>query len=497
MRSVSVIGAGIAGLSAACFLAKDGLDVTIYEKNDTIGGRCRVFQENGFTFDMGPSWYWMPDVFESFFAHFNKTAADYYHLVKLDPGFQIILGQDDILPVPADIDELRQIFESREKGSAVRLDKFLREAAYKYQISMTELVKTPAYSWLEFAKAPVFRSIFRMNLFSSVRSYVRSYFSDPGLVALLEFPVLFLGAMPNRIPALYTLMNHAALTQGTFYPMGGMGKIIEAMQHLALSLGVKIQTAAAVQKLNISDGHIGSITVNGNRVETNAVIASADYHHVEQQLLPAAYRNYTEEYWDKKTLAPSCLIYYIGVNKKLPKLQHHNLFFDTDFEQHANEIYTRPGWPKDPLFYVCCPSKTDPTVAPPGNENLFILIPIAPALNDEPALREVYFNKIITRLETFCGENFRENIVVNKSYGLNDFMTDYNAYKGNAYGLANTLRQTAVLKPAMRNKKVSNLFYTGQLTVPGPGLPPSLISGEIVAAQLLKQFKKLNYESAF
>ncbi|MBS1687430.1 MAG: phytoene desaturase [Bacteroidetes bacterium] len=497
MRSVSVIGGGISGLSAACFLAKDGLDVTIYEKNDTIGGRCRVFQEKGFTFDMGPSWYWMPDVFEGFFTHFNKTAADYYHLIQLDPGFQIILGKDDILLVPAEMEELRQVFEAREKGSAARLDKFLSEAAYKYRLSMTELVKTPAYSWLEFAKAPVFRSMFKMNLFSSVRTYVRSYFRDPGLVALLEFPVLFLGAMPNRIPALYTLMNHAALTQGTFYPMGGMGRIIDAMQHLALSLGVKIQTAAAVQKLNISNGHADSVTINGHTIKADAVVAAADYHHVEQQLLPAAYRNYTEEYWDKKTLAPSCLIYYIGLNKKLSKLQHHNLFFDTDFEQHANEIYTHPRWPQDPLFYVCCPSKTDPSVAPSGNENLFILIPIAPALNDEATLRDVYFNKIITKLETFCGESFKENIVVNKSYGISNFMSDYNAYKGNAYGLANTLRQTAVLKPAMRNKKVNNLFYAGQLTVPGPGLPPSLISGEIVAGQVLKQLKKLKYESAF
>ena len=495
MQYVSIIGSGIAGLAASCFVAKSGEDVTIFEKNGTTGGRARTFEEQGFTFDMGPSWYWMPDVYEDFFNQFGKTAADYYDLVRLDPGFQIIYGKDDVLTVSPDMDELRATFEAREKGSAVKLDKFLKEAAFKYKIGMKDLVRSPAYSWLEFAKPAVLGSMFKMDLFSSVRSHVRSYFKDPGLISLLEFPVLFLGAMPDRIPALYTLMNHAALSQGTFYPMGGMGKVISGIESLATSLGAMIQTGAEVSHINVRKNKAVSLRVNGGEVRTQGVIAAADYHHVEQEMLDEAYRNYDAEYWEGRTMAPSCMIFYLGVNKKLPGLQHHNLFFDTDFEQHAKDIYASPRWPADPLFYVCCPSKTDPSIAPEGMENLFILVPVAPGLTDTSLIKAYYFQKLIQKIEAFCGTSFADNIIVNRAYSVNDFIKDYHAFKGNAYGLANTLRQTAVWKPGLRNKKVSNLFYTGQLTVPGPGLPPALISGELSAKELLKQLKHRNYES--
>lgn len=497
MAKISVIGSGVSGLAASSFLAKAGHDVTVFEKNEQPGGRARVFHQDGFTFDMGPSWYWMPDVFEDFFNAFGKSSADYYNLVKLDPGFQVIYGKDDVLKVPANYDELRTVFEQREKGSAERLDKFLKEAAFKYRVGMKELVQSPSYSWLEYARLPVMKAVLGMNIFSSVRSYVRSYFKDPALVSLLEFPVLFLGAMPDKIPALYTLMNHAALTQGTYYPMGGMGKITEAMTQLAESLGVTIHTNAPVDNLIITDKSITGVSVNDHLINTDAVVASADYHHVEQNLLPPQYRNYSKEYWDSRTLAPSCLVFYIGVNKKLPRLEHHNLFFDTDFERHAREIYDTPKWPVDPLYYVCCPSKTDTSVAPEGGENLFILIPVAPGLEENDHVRDWYKKMMIAKLEKYCGVSFSKDIVVDRAYGIKDFVKDYNAFKGNAYGLANTLRQTAVLKPGMKNKKLDNLFYTGQLTVPGPGLPPSLISGKIVAGELVKQLKKLRYESAF
>jgi phytoene desaturase len=355
MQSVSIIGGGISGLTASCFLAKAGCDVTVYEKNASIGGRARVWRENGYTFDMGPSWYWMPGVYEDFFRQFGHEVSDFYDLRRLDPGFQIIFSASDVLKVPASVDQLREVFEERERGSALKLDKFLKEAAFKYDIGMGQLVRTPAYSWLEFARLPVLNAILKMNVFSSVRSYVRRYFKDPSLISLLEFPVLFLGAMPDRIPALYTLMNHSALSEGTFYPMGGMGKVIDGIVDLARSLGVAIKTSAPISHINVSTGKVVGLEVNGKVVDTAAVVAAADYHHVEQKLLPQAYRNYSAPYWQKKTLAPSCLVYYIGVSKSLPKLEHHNLFFDTDFEQHAHDIYSDPQWPKDPLFYVCCP----------------------------------------------------------------------------------------------------------------------------------------------
>ncbi len=470
-------------------MAKAGHDVTVFEKNDTVGGRARVFSEEGFTFDMGPSWYWMPDIFEQFFSEFGKQPSDYYDLVKLDPGFQMIFNESEALKIPASYEELCAEFEQIEPGSTASLNKFLEEAKYKYDVGMRKMVYKPSFSWLEFASVEVITGAARLQMFKSMRSHVRSYFKDPRLIALMEFPVLFLGAMAQDIPALYSMMNYAALSMGTFYPMGGMVEIINAMQKLALELGVKFKTGSEIKKINVADNIASSIDMANGEESTDAIIATGDYHHIEQKLLNKEYRNYDEAYWDKKTFAPSSLIFYLGVKKKIKRLIHHNLFFDTSLDDHAQEIYDHPQWPSKPLFYVCCPSKTDASVAPAGMENLFILMPIAPGLEDTEELREKYFNIIIKRLEHLCGDSIADHIIYRKNYCINDFVNDYNAYKGNAYGLANTLRQTAVLKPTLRNKKVKNLFYAGQLTVPGPGVPPSLISGQLAAEQLIKKLK--------
>jgi phytoene desaturase len=489
LSNISIIGSGFSGLSAACFMAKGGHDVTVFEKNDTIGGRARSFSEQGFTFDMGPSWYWMPDIYERFFSQFNKAPRDYYELVQLDPGFQMIFGQGDILQMPAAINDIYEVFEQTEKGSADQLRKFLAEGAFKYKTGMQGLVYKPSFSWLEFVSSDVITGASRLHLFKSVSSHVRSHFKDERLIALMEFPVLFLGAMATKIPALYSLMNYAALSLGTWYPMGGMVEIVKAMEALAISSGVDIITGCGVQKIDVQNGVIKGIKTNKGDFTTDGTIATGDYHHVEQDLLDKQYRNYDEAYWDKKTFAPSCLIFYIGVSKKINKLIHHNLFFDTSMDDHAKEIYQNPAWPEKPLFYVCCPSKTDATVAPEGMENLFLLIPIAPGLKESEEIKEHYFDMVIKRMERLCDDTILPYIVYKKNYCVNDFVNDYNAYKGNAYGLANTLRQTAVLKPSLRNKKVKNLFYAGQLTVPGPGVPPTIISGQVAAGQLLNYLK--------
>jgi phytoene desaturase len=495
MSKISIIGSGFSGLAASCFVAKEGHSVTVLEKNTTVGGRARVYKADGFTFDMGPSWYWMPDVFENFFAQFGHTAADYYELKQLEPGFQIIFGENDVIEIPSKMDELEQVFEGIEAGSAVALRKFLKEAAFKYEVGMQDLVYKPAFSWLEYANIDVMKGMLQANLFSSVSSYVRKYFKDERLIALMEFPVLFLGAMANKIPALYTMMNYSALVQGTFYPVGGMCKIVEGMKDLAVSLGVEFQTDVQVGKIQITKGLVSGLQTSAGFKQADGIIAAADYQHVDQQLLEEKYRNYDAGYWEKKTFAPSCLIYYVGVNKKIAKLLHHNLFFDADFNQHAQDIYGKQQWPDEPLFYVCCPSKTDQHVAPEGMENLFILVPVATGLEDTEAIREHYFRGIISRIEKYSGTTFFDDIVYKKNYCINDFVEDYNAYKGNAYGLANTLMQTAVLKPSLRNKKVKNMFYAGQLTVPGPGVPPALISGQVAAAQLNQYLQKIKYET--
>jgi phytoene desaturase len=486
----SIIGSGFAGLSNACHMAKLGFDVTVYEKNDTLGGRARVFDVDGYRFDMGPSWYWMPDVFDRFFETFGKKTANYYTLTRLDPSYRIFFAQDDVIDMPATFEELQKVFESIEKDSGAKLVDFLLEAEKKYNIGMQELVYNPSLSIREFCTLKVLKNGLSVDLFKSFSKHISKYFTHTKLKQIIEFPVLFLGAMPEETPALYSLMNYADIKLGTWYPQGGMGKIIDGMVSLAKELGVKFVTNSPVEQINITGKKCTSISVNGNKIETDIVISSADYHHTEQHLLPKEYRNYSESYWDKKTFAPSSLIYYLGINKPLKNILHHNLFFDADFSIHGQEIYKNPQWPSDPLFYVCCPSKTDTTVAPAGKENVFILIPVAPGLIDTESVKDSYFQLVLERLETLTGQDISTHIEFKKSYAMSDFINDYNSYKGNAYGLANTLNQTAILKPKIKNKKIDNLYYTGQLTVPGPGIPPCLISGEIVAKQIMKDHLK-------
>jgi phytoene desaturase len=488
-KKVIVIGAGFAGLSAACNLAAEGFDVTLLEKNEVPGGRARKFEAEGFVFDMGPSWYWMPDVFEQFFARFGKKVSDFYELKRLDPSYVVWFGENDRMDVPAEMPTLEAMFEKYEPGSATNLRRFLKEAAYKYKVGMQEFVHKPSHSILEFADWRIATSLFRLQMFTSLSRHVRGLFQNEKLLRILEFPVLFLGAAPQKTPALYSLMNYADMALGTWYPMGGMFKIVEGMAVLAQELGVKIELAQEVSQIYAPDGHATKVvTKQGREFPADVVVGAADYHHIDSKLLDNQVRNYSEEYWQSRTMAPSCLIYYLGVNKRLKNLEHHNLFFDEDFGLHAKEIYESPRWPSKPLFYVSAPSKTDPSVAPEGFENLFLLIPVAPGLEDAPEVRERYYHLTMERLEHLTGQNIRDHVIYKKSYAHSDFVADYHAFKGNAYGLANTLLQTAFLKPKMKSRRVKNLFYTGQLTVPGPGVPPSLISGQVVAKEIVKRF---------
>jgi phytoene desaturase len=486
-RRIGIIGSGFSGISAACFLAEAGFDVTVLEKNDSPGGRARKFHASGFTFDMGPSWYWMPDVFESFFQHFGKRVEDFYHLVRLDPSYRIVYGQHDALDVPAGPEALYTLFESLEPGSGEQLRKFLAEGKFKYDLGMHDLAFKPGLSFTEFLNIALIKGVFKLHVFESISAYIKKHFKSTKIIQLLEFPVLFLGATPEKTPALYSLMNYADMALGTWYPLGGMHKVIEGMVSLATSLGVKFLYNSNVEQLEMNTMKTKGLVVNGAFQPYDYVVAGADYHHVEQHLLPAPYRRHSEAYWQKRVMAPSCLIFYLGVRKRIDNLLHHTLFFDEDFKQHAAQIYDDPQWPSSPQFYVSCPSKTDPTVAPAGCENVFILIPVAPDLNDSEEIRERYFRMVMKRLEMLTGQDIHEDIVFKKSYAHRDFVADYNAFKGNAYGLANTLRQTATLKPSIVNKKVDNLFYTGQLTVPGPGVPPAIISGQVVARELIRK----------
>ncbi|WP_324721143.1 phytoene desaturase family protein [Salinimicrobium sp. HB62] len=495
MSKIAIIGAGFSGLSAAAYLGDAGHEVHIFEKNSIAGGRARQFTtSNGYTYDMGPSWYWMPEVFEKFFGDFGYRVEDLYQLDLLDPSFDVVFPKNEKLSVPENYESLREVFENIEPGSAAKLDKFMDEAQYKYEEGMERLVYMPGISLTEFVDLNLIKGALRLQVFSSFSKHVRKYFSDPRLISLMEFPVLFLGAMPQDTPALYSLMNYAGLKLGTWYPQGGFGSVIKAMVKVAKAQGVQIHLDAPVERIITGDKEVKALKIHGEEIEFDAVIAAADYQHVEEKLLPKKFQNYGEKYWENKTFAPSCLIYYLGISERIPELEHHTLFFDEDLFEHSVEIYKDPKWPEKPLFYVCCPSRTDDSVAPEGHENLFLLMPLAPGLEDDEAVREKFFQIMMGRIEKQIGRSISGKVDYKKSYCVSDFITDYNSYKGNAYGLANTLQQTAVLKPKIRNKKLKNLFYAGQLTVPGPGVPPSLISGKISAEQVIKELKKKKYE---
>lgn len=490
MKSVIVIGSGFAGLSSATFLAKAGYDVTVLEKNDSLGGRARVWETEGFKFDMGPSWYWMPDVFERYFKSFGYDVSDLYELIRLDPSYRVVFGSKDHEDQSASMAELEAMFERLDPGSSERLNKFLAEAAYKYEVGIKDLVHKPSRSLLEFADFRILKGLFQLDLLKDMRKHVAEVSTHPKLKAIMEFPVLFLGALPQNTPALYSLMNYADMSLGTWYPRGGMHKIIEAMVKVAKEQGVKFRTKAEVKGFKYSGNKIVGVLTKTGGFSADIVVAGADYHHIDQEVSDEGRREYSKNYWDKRKMAPSSLLYYLGIKGEVPNVLHHNLFFDHELDQHASELYTHPQWPTKPLFYASAPTKTDRSIAPEGCENMFLLMPTAPGLaGDSEEVREKYYNIMMDRLEQFTGSSIRDRVVVKRSFAYSDFKSEYNSFKGNAYGLANTLDQTAILKPRLKSKKISNLYFSGQLTTPGPGVPPTLISGEVVSKEIAKDFK--------
>jgi phytoene desaturase len=488
-KNVFIIGSGFSSLSASCYLAKAGYKVTVIEKNSSLGGRARQFKKDGFTFDMGPSWYWMPDVFDRFFEDFNKSRSDFYELEKLNPAYKVFFGKNDSISIEDSLDKIKEIFEKEEKGSSVKLQNFMDEAENNYDIAVKDMLyKMPGISPLELITK---KTIFKVKSFiSNIRREVRKDFKSHRLKAILEFPVLFLGAKASNTPAFYSFMNYADFGLGTWQPKNGFFDLVNAMIKLGESLGVKFLTNSNVDSIEVTNKEVDSIVINGIKHDCSLIISGADYAHTES-LLNQKYRQYSDKYWSKKTWSPSSLLFYVGFNKKVPNVAHHNLFFDTDFEKHAQDIYDNPKWTKDPLFYANFTSITNPNTAPKDCENGFFLIPIATNLEDNEDIRNEYFDIIIERLEKLTGEKLREHILFKKSFCINDFEKEYNSYGGNAYGLANTLMQTAFLRPKLRSKKVKNLYFSGQLTVPGPGVPPAIVSGKLVSDLIIKNEKAI------
>lgn len=484
MKKIGIIGAGLSSLYAACYLAKKGYSVDVFDKNKMAGGRSQVYKDNGYTFDMGPSWYWMPDVIDRLFSELDEKRTDYFQLNRLDPAYKVFWKDNESTSIPAEKKELLELFDGLEADGGKKLNRFLADAKIKYDVSMHSFIEIPGVKIGELINFKVLKEALKLDVFKSVEKDVSKRFTSDKAQNILNFPVLFLGERASKIPALYTLMNYADLELGTWYPEGGMNAIANALEKIGKKYGARYHYESPVSEIIVENKIAKGLKVHDEVIHFDGIIAGADYHHVEQKLLPKEYRRYDENYWDKRKLAPSSLLFYVGLSEKVNGLEHHNLFFDESLDQHGKEIYETPKWPSKPLFYVCAASKTDDEISPKGHENLMILMPVAPDLEDSIENQEKYFELIVSRMEKQLGRELKSIIDYKKTFSINDFKSTYNAYKGNAYGLANTLKQTAHLKPKLTSK-LKNLYFCGQLTVPGPGMPPALISGKIAAKQLI------------
>ncbi len=502
MKRAIVIGSGFGGLSSAAFLARDGYDVTVLEKNSWVGGRARVLERDGYRFDMGPSWYWMPDQHDRWFEQFNVSRKDFYAIHRVDPSYRAYFG--DVVPgearnvvdVPADRSGAHAVFERYEAGAADALDAFLDDCRRKYDFAMNSFIYKNYYTIFDFLNTTAIANLPLLNVLQSYGGRVRRSFQHPYLRRMLEFPVVFLGSSPKKTPAMYTLMSHIDFDLGTWYPEGGFGAVVRAMQQVAETQGATFHFNQEVVAIEVEQARSGrrpgratgvrvrTATGGEERIEADIVVANADYPHVETSLLPAEYQSISEKKWKRAALAPAVLNFYLGFDRRLDEFAHHTFFFDSDWETHFDAVYANPRWIDDPLFYLHVPSKTDPSAAPADHEAVFLLIPIAPGLSDSPERRQVYLDHALTRMEQRTGRNLRRHLVFQESMSLTDFSRDYNAFMGNAFGLGQTLFQTAWFRAANRSRKVGNLYYAGQYTVPGTGTTMSMISGEVAADRI-------------
>jgi phytoene desaturase len=482
-RRAVVIGAGVGGLASAALLARAGFQVTILEKNDSIGGRARLWREGGFTFDMGPSWYLMPEVFEDFFAVFGRSREQYYRLTELSPYYRVFFQPGEWVDITSERQKVLDLFESFEAGGAKRLEKYLDRARYKYEVAMKEFLYKDYGSVFDFLNARMLIEGTRLNVFGRLDRSVRRYFSDRRARQILEYAMVFLGTSPQAAPALYSIMSHVDLNLGVHYPIGGLSAAAAGIAKLAEEQGVRIRLGAEVRGIHVDDGsgRATRVVTAEDEVETDVVLVNADYAFSETNLLEDRYKTLPGRYWKRRVFAPSMFILYLGLNKSLRNVVHHNLYFSEDWNEHFDTIFKVPTWPQEPCFYVSCISKTDPQMAPRGQENLFVLVPVAPGLTDGETFRERYADQVIEHIEKVIGEQFRSSIVVRRVFSHRDFISDYNAYEGTALGLAHTLNQTAFFRPAFRSKKVENLYYAGQYTHPGVGVPMVLIAAQVAS----------------
>jgi phytoene desaturase len=487
-KKVVIIGAGVGGLATACILAQSGYDVSIYEKNNQPGGRAGIFKANGFTFDTGPSWYLMPEIFEHFFELLGEDVNKLLKPQRLSPSYKVffkdsLLGTTTITGDPA-LD--RKTLNAIEPGAAAKLDTYLAKAEEQYVIATKQFLYKNYDSLTDFLTPQMLTQGLKMNVFSSMDSYVSRYFTTAELRKIMQYHLVFLGASPKNAPALYNIMSHVDFNQGVYYPKNGIHSLTKTLVKLAKNRGVSIHLNQPVKEI-ASNGYnaTGVVLADGTSVPADVVISNADMAHTELSLLGQSDRSYSKRYFDKRTLAPSALLLYLGVDKTYANLEHHNLVFSKNWKANFDAIFKTKKWPHDPSFYVCNPNKTDAKLAPKGSENLFVLVPLPATTRYTQKELETYAEWILETMEkTMHLRGLRKHITYKKIYAAKDFEADYNSLQGSALGFAHTLKQTAVFRPNNVSKKLSNLYYVGANTVPGIGLPMCLISAELIYKRL-------------
>ncbi len=479
-KRVCVVGGGFGGLTTAAYLAHSGHDVTLVEKNAELGGRARSWRTNGFVFDLGPSWYLMPEVFERFFGDLGRQREQYYGLRQLDPSYRVFFEKNDPVTVTPRIAESEALFESFEPGGGGRLREYLQAAKYKYDVAVGEFLYREYRSIFQFFNRRLLTEGLKLNVFSSLDRFVGRHFKDERARQILQYAMVFLGTSPEQAPALYSIMSHLDLTQGVWFPKGGMAAMVAGLERLLGDLGVTVRTAQPAREILVRNGRAAGVRTDEGTIDADAVVVNADYAHAELDLLAPEYRSYSARYWSRRVLAPTMLIVYLGYDHKLNNVAHHNLYFSQPWKPHFDAIFERPQWPEHPSYYVSCASYDDPEVAAPGHENVFFLVPVSPHLEDSDAIRERVVQRVMDHFGSISGNDMNRGILVKRIYSHRDFKSDYNAYQGTSLGLAHTLFQTAVFRPQMRSRKVRGLFYNGQYTHPGVGVPMTFIGSRIV-----------------
>ncbi|MBN2051260.1 MAG: phytoene desaturase [Spirochaetales bacterium] len=479
-KRVVIIGAGLAGLTAAIKLARKGFKVSVYEKHGTPGGVARTIEDRGFRFDTGPTWYLMPEVFESYFSSVDRKIEDYLDIVPLSPSYKIFFEKDEPVVIHREMEKNITLFDSLEKDGGKKLQGYLKDSKFKYEAALKEFLYRDYRGPFDFLHWPLIRDGLRLNLLRTLDNHVSRTFSDHRSKKIVEFNTVFLGSSPYKTPALYSLMAHVDLTIGVYYPMGGIHELAKALYRIGREYGVEYHFNNEVKHIIARGGKAEGIETAAETVKADIVLSAAEYHHTDTALLDRKHRNYPDLYWKTRIMAPATLLLYVGVKKKLPKLLHHTFYLADDWSVHFNEIFNTKRWSGNPCYYLGCPSKTDPSVAPEGMENLFILVPLAPGMDDHDSVREEYADRILRHLETLIGEEFASDIAVKYIASQRDFITNNHYYRGTALGLAHTLSQTAIFRPSHRSFRLKNLYYTGHYTQPGIGMPMAMIGSELV-----------------